>query len=255
MKFRALAAIAFTSVATASLAQTFDPNIGPETGGLSTAFRQVARTYAQSFDSSVMASLGPNPVMITGIRFRLFADLVNNGAGGVAWPATSITFSDWTLRIGTSNLVQTDGEFLSLTPTFNSYFDMGDAVTARTGALTITAGDFANTSASVATPNPWSSTIGFTTPFMYTPGRALVYAFSHTGYGTSVPQAFFASGNFASHVSDAISSTAGANLDGSPNGFSNPYMVEFITAPVPEPATMAALGLGTLALLRRRRKA
>lgn len=225
----------------------------PETSGLNTMYRTAPRTYAQYVDESLMTGL-TQPTLITGITLRLAAG-VPNGVVSNAWPPSNINFSDFTVKIGrASAAVQAASEFPSL-GTFNSYFDPSASIV-RSGALSIGANSFTYnplSSISNAVFNPWGYTLNFTTPYLYTPGTELIYAVSHTGYGASPTQAFFAAGNYSAGQTDAVSFAGTSTFDTVAGNFSSPYVIQFQTAPVPEPGTIAALSLGLAALARRRK--
>lgn len=254
MRLYLLAAVAVAS--SFAGAQTFVPPL-VETSGVNTVFRNAPRAYQSFIDSTQLTGI-PGPVLITGISFRLMAaSLAASGQNPPAdWPSQTLNFTDFTVRMGSpSAAVATAGEFPSTTPTFNQNFG-ADAVTTRTGGLTLNTGAFGFNAASTPTaPNPWGPTITFTTPFLYNPGQDLVYAISHTGYApTTEFQPFFAVANFSLNVADAVSSTASNSLDAAPGGFSSPYLVQFTYEAVPEPATMTVLALGAVAALRRRNR-
>ncbi len=226
----------------------------PETTGLNTAFRTAPRGYAEYFNPSVMSGV-TQPLLITGIQFRLAAGSTT-GIVGNAWPPSALNFATFDLKIGkAAPAIVTAGEIPTLT-SFNAMFDAG-AVVARSGPMTIGANAFTYLPTSNLTnPNPWGFTVNFTTPFTYMPGDHLVYALVHSGYGATPVNAFFAAGDYVPNSRDAVSLVPAAGVptfDSVAGGFSNPYVVQFTTAPVPEPATIAVLGLGVVALLRTRK--
>jgi hypothetical protein len=83
-----------------------------------------------------------------------------------------------------------------------------------------------------------------------------MYAISHSGYAPSTElQPFFAVADFSIGVADAVSTTTPtAGLDSTVTSFSSPYVVQFETTPVPEPATMSLLALAGLAAARKRKR-
>ena len=249
--------LAVLALSGASFAQSFTPNL-TETGGVNTAFRNAPRAYASYIDESLFSSI-TQPVFITGIRFRLMAASLGTAAQNppANWPSQTLNFSDFTMKVGEANsAIAAAGEIPSLTGTFNSLFAPG-ATTVRTGALTLNSGDFPFNSASTPTsPNGWGATISFASAYLYNPGTTLMYAISHSGYAPSTEfQPFFAVANFGVGVADAVSSTTPtAGLDSTIGGFSSPYVVQFETTPVPEPATMSLLALAGLAAARKRKR-
>lgn len=233
------------------------PSLGTESStdsGLNTPIRSLARTYQEYFAPGALSAVA-SPTQIIGVQFRLAIGENWRPAGyvGTSWPDAALNFTDWTMKLGTatSQLV-TDGEYLSTTPTFASYFATSTVV--KTGALTIAANSMPADGGATGI-HSWATAIMFDTPYTINPGDSLVMQINHSGYGaTGTPlNAFFASRSFQNGLCDAISSTASGSA-AAPNGFSSPVFVNFITAPVPEPATLTALGIGLAAILKRRRK-
>jgi hypothetical protein len=253
MKFTTTAIVALA--ASLSLAQ-ISPNIGTESAtssGLNTVMRNAARTYQAYYSTTAMSGV-TSPVMITGMQFRLAIGENWRPAGyvGSSWPDQQITFSDYTVQLSQASAqLRTDGEYLSGTSAF-SFGQGAGLTTVRTGSLSINANSY-NATGGTTGEHSWGPTINFSTPYLFNPGDDLVLTIGLNGYTQTAAQAFFASGDFANGVTDAISSTSGNNVNGSASGFSSPMFVQFTTAPVPEPASMAVLGLGALALIRRRR--
>jgi len=213
-----------------------------ETSGLSTAFRQVARSYQAYYTSAALSA--STAATVTGVRFKLWNGELAN------WPPSAISFTNFKVVMAkpTSQL-DIDGEFLSTAPSMSSYW--ASSTTVYNGSLNVAANSFIDNG---TTSNPYSFQLNFTTPYSYS-GGSLLFALTHSGYGTSAAQAFFANGNFANGVADAISTTTyDPNFTSTANAFSSPYLLEFVTQAVPEPTSMAVLGLGVAALLRRRRK-
>jgi hypothetical protein len=248
--------IALSLCATAAFCQ-FGPELGTESttsSGLNTPLRNAARTY-QAYYAAPAFSTVTSSTVLTGVQFRLALGENWRPAGyvGSTWPDAALNFSDLTITLAKASAgLVSDGEYLSLTPTFASY--MVSPTVVRTGSLTINPNTFTATG-SLTVPNAWGPTIDFSTNYTFNPGDTLIVMISHTGYGAAgTPlQAFFASRGFQNGLADAISSTTGANQI-APNGFSSPLYMNFTTQVVPEPATFAALGIGAVALLRRRRK-
>jgi hypothetical protein len=252
MRLYLLAALAVAS--SFAGAQTFVPPL-VETSGVNTVFRSAPRAYQSFIDSTQLTGIS-GPVLITGISFRLMAASLGTPAQNppADWPSQTLNFTDFTIRIGSASAaVAAAGEFPTTTPTFNQNFG-ADVITARTGGLSLSTGAFGFNAASTPTaPNPWGPTITFSTPYLYNPGQDLVYAVSHTGYVPNTEfQPFFATADWSVNVADAVSSITSSSLDAAPGGFSSPYVVQFTTEPIPEPATMTVLALGAVAALRRR---
>ena len=179
---------------------------------------------------------------ITGISFRLYTGASQN-FGGATW-------NDYRISVGESVAP------LSASSTFSTNFLSG-ATLVRSGALTLAANSFTRG----ANPNPWGVEITFDTPYTYTGGH-LAIQINHGASSASIPSGTnlleIARADNAGYVAGNFRYLAGSggtanDLTGSNDGFFVSRLS--VMAPVPEPATCAALGLGALALLRRRRKA
>lgn len=107
-----------------------------------------------------------------------------------------------------------------------------------------------------STPNPWSNVVSFQTPYTYT-GGALCLEFRHTGSNIVNPAGAFleavattapgyAGNQYRSYTAVGDAATTGA--------LATFTMINLQYTPVPEPASMAVLGLGALAVMRRRKK-
>jgi len=233
-----------------------------ETGGVSTVFRQLPRAYQSVIFPTQLGAFGAAPVTITGIQFRLAAGATNGivPVTDTSFPVTAITFANFGLQLSEgSAAVVTDGEILSSATTFAAN-QAGTITTVRSGPLTIDPASFPNNPAATpGAPNAFGPVISFTTPYVYTPGTTLAYSLTHSGYGVSVAQPFFATASFANGVADAVSSTA-ATITGNlsdftqaPNAFTLPYIVQFVFEPIPEPTTLALLAATGAFAIRRRR--
>lgn len=217
--------------------------------GLNTGIRSAPRSYQEYMAASNFAADVTAPTTITGMQLRLAIGENWRPAGyvGASWPSQPISLGTFTVTLAkpSAGLV-TDGEYLSLTPTFASY--QSSPVVVRTGTLTIPAGAFSADGGATGV-HSWGPVITFSTPYTINPGEGLVMQINHGGYTPSAElNAFFASRDFANGVTDAISSTASGTA-AAPSGFSSPYFVNFV---VPEPTSLGLIGGVSLLMSRRR---
>lgn len=197
------------------------------------------RTYQFIIDESQLtAFVNTN---LTGMSFRL-----NSGAN---WPTIPVSMSFFDVFVGSSV------DPTAASDTFASNFT-GSVMQVRSGAVSFNPGDFPTG----GTPNGFGPTIGFNmSSYLYTGGdlSILMRFATQTGTGGTPTQAAFDAissldaGNgwgtlFAGRWSSGSLATSGNNA--------NFIVTQLSATPVPEPATMAVLGLGALALMRRRKK-
>lgn len=188
-------------------------------------------TYRMTMDAGQLTSLVGQD--ITSVQFR-YSILPGLGMPGM-WPATDIVIPNFSISMG-SAMAPASGNIAS----FN-----GTPTTVRTGGLSIAANSYV--AVNQFNPTNWTPEITFDTPFHYTGGDlGIEYGVSALPVGT--PQITF----------DAILGNQGYGTDFrawssfSPGGPSAAFVTKFNA--VPEPVSVAVLGLGALALLRRRRK-
>jgi len=206
--------------------------------GLNTFIRDTGnpRTGQLLLSSAQLAGVNPGDT-ITGMAFRLWNGLTSTYTGA--------TWASYTINIGPG----VDPALGSTT--FASNFS-GAATTVQSGPLTMTGFTSGNTG---STPNNWNDTIVFATPYVYTGGH-LTIEIRHGGSGIVNPANTFLEAvattgigygtEYRSFTATGETATVGAQATFT--------MARLTVAPVPEPATMAILGLGAAALLRRRRK-
>ncbi len=218
--------------------------------GLNTTMRNLPRTQQQYINSAQLSSI-TSPVFITGIQFRLALGENWRPAGyvGASWPNVAINFPAYNITLGAATTsLDSDGEYLTSANSFAATQTGATAV--RSGPLSITAGAFL-ADGGTSGVHSWGPVIDFDTDYVYTPGTSLVTTFSLQGYTGGAAQAFFASTGYAADAQDAIfASTFGATNS---TGWNDVVIVNYLTAPIPEPATLGALAAVGLVALRRRK--
>jgi len=219
--------------------------------GIDTIIRTGPRVHQGFYDDSVLPAFS-SPTSLLGLQLKLAIGerWRTTGYVGASWPNVAISFTNYTITIAKATAqLNTDGEFLSLTPTFNSY--LASPVVVYNAPLVIPANAF-QADGGLTGVHSFTTLATFSTPFVIDPGDSLVVQVRHTGYGVAgTPlNAFFATAPFSNGAVDAISATSGATA-AVPSGFSSPYIFNFV---IPEPAALSLLA-PALPLLGRRRKA
>lgn len=203
-----------------------------------TATATAGRTYQFIIGSNQLASVAGQ--QITGLRWRL------NAAVTAGWPLVDTSYADWEIRVGGGVAAN------AMSNTFASNFTSGPTLV-RDGSHTFTAGSFT----SGGSPNAFGPAVMFDSAYTYGGGDLCIeMRFSGQVGATNQPSfdALTASNGPANGWGVDFSSRWTANFAGTSGGNANFLVTDVITQPVPEPATMSVLGLGALALLRRRRK-
>lgn len=173
---------------------------------------------------------------IDGLSFRL------NETATSAFPAADTTYADYDIFMGGG----VDPSNRSLTFADNR---VGTQTQVRDGALTIPAGSYA----AGGNPNAFGPTIDFDTGYFYTGGDLIVELVHSTSDGSSAStDAVLASGGPANGYDVRFGATWSGSLSADAGSRGNFTVLQFSTG-VPEPASLSLLGLGGLALIRRRR--
>jgi hypothetical protein len=178
---------------------------------------------------------------LNSMAFRL------NNSATAAWPSVATSFADWEIRIGAG---VSPG---AMSNTFAANFSGGNTLV-RDGAM-----NFGVNSFTVGgNPNAFGVALDFNqTSYLYTGGDLCIeMRYSGQVGATNQPSfdAVLASGGPANGWGVNFAARWTSNMLGTTGGNGNFIVTDLRGTPVPEPATMAALGLGALALVRRRRK-
>ncbi len=205
-----------------------------------TSTATAGRTYQMTIAASQLTGLVNQN--LTGMVFRL------NNTATAPWPSVATSFAAWDISIGAGVAPS------AMSNTFAANFT-GTPTQVRSGGLTFNPNTF-TIGGSGTTPNAFGQAITFNTNYLYSGGDlAIEMRFSGQVGATNQPafDAVAASdpGNgwgtsFAGRWTSSATATTGGNA--------NFLVTKFTSTAVPEPATMAVLGLGAAALLRRRRK-
>lgn len=203
-----------------------------------TSTTAAGRTYQFTIAASQLT--GANNLLITGMNFRM------NGTATVAWPASNVTYADWDIFVGPGVAPG------SMSNTFASNFS-GPATQVRNGGWAVNAGAFSVGSS----PNAFGPVLGFDTSYHYTGGDLTIeMRFSPQVGVTTQPSldAVAASGGPGNGWGVNFAARWTANSAGTTGGNGNFLVTQLNTAPVPEPGTLTALGLGSALLLMLRRR-
>lgn len=190
-------------------------------------FGSSAVRYQQVFAASEFASVG-GPLIITAMRFR------RDGTAGSPF-TDNIT---WDVTLSTTGAAP---DAMNLTFANNIG---ADVVTVFTGTQAF------NASSTAGPPRDFEAPIVFTNPFTYNPANGNLL-WDVTRFSTNVSHPMDAVGVTGDSVSRLRATTTTATMG---TADSVGIIVQFEYSPVPEPATIAVLGIGALALVRRRRR-
>jgi hypothetical protein len=216
----------------------------PSDGLFSSLSREAPRVVQQYYDASFFAAV-TTPLQITAMSFRLPA------VAGVDYPSLGdLLFARYEITLAMPSAAAAASQGLT-SATFAD--NMLDPVLVRSGALTIPLGSFISNGA--GEDAEFSFAIGFDTPYVFTPGQALVMLVRHSGHGdvNGVETRW----NFDGHAwaNGTIISTADTDAlvaNFGPGNFNLASRIEFTLVPVPGAVWLFASSLAGLVLLRRR---
>jgi hypothetical protein len=227
-----LAALSIGAVASASTGVV--PNGYDVTSGNGTFLYMVTtpRTYQYLIHSSQLTGfVGQN---INGLQWRLLQSATTN------WPPTDANFANFDVYIGPG----VDPSLRSTTFAAN-YTSAPTQV--RSGSLTLPAGSFPST----GTPHGFGPVVTFS-DYLYTGGN-LTIEMRHSGMtGNTTTASFDANTSTAPGYGTLYSALWVGNNNPTTGGQGNFFITQLTASPVPEPATLVALGGGLALLLRRR---
>lgn len=204
------------------------------TSGLNTLVRDApnARTYQAAINPSELAMI-PNGGLITGITWRIRAS-----ASYTTWPATDANWANYDIQVSKSNFPAG-----SLSTTFADNIG-ADAVTARSGPLTIPANSFPGGAVWPPNVNGFGYEIMFANPYTYHSGDTLLFTVRHTGNDTGTNR--FLDSIASSSTAQALSATTYEATTGTTASFTIAKVLY-----VPEPSALILLALAGIALRRR----
>lgn len=200
-----------------------------QTGGAS-----IQAFYSEAFLTAAGITSGS---IINGIAYR-------RNTGGAVGPAGSTSFDSYSIGMSSSFATSTE-----LTATFANNI-IGTQTQVYSGPTSFAANSFPGG----GTPNGFGPTIDFTTGYLYTGGSLLIEIRRGTRSGDVTA--------LNTDVDNTVTTQAGARwlfntssnaaTTGTLSNGAQIFQLQY--QPVPEPATMAALALGSAMIIRRRKR-
>jgi hypothetical protein len=247
IKPRAFAAVLAVGLCTSSAHALFTVVTGenqPSNGLFSSLSREAPRVLQQFYDDSFFSGIN-EPVQITAMSFRLppIADVNYPALGDLDFARYEITLARPSAASQVANGL-TSATFAE---------NMLDPVQVRLGSLNIPQNSFISNAA--AEDAEFSFIIPFDVPYDFTPGQDLVMLVRHSGHGDV--HGIETRWNFDGYAwtNGTVVSTVDVNAavgNFGPGSFNLANKIQFTY--IPEPATLALLAAGGLALIRRRRR-
>lgn len=243
MKRAILLAVPALSIAAFSHAQTLTTvvpvNFAATEGNSSSSslFQTGAASLQVYYSEAFLAAAGITPgVEISGIAYR------RNG-GGATGPAGDTTIADYNIFVSESFVTPT-----MMTTTFASNV-VGTQTLVRSGAITFPA----NSIPGGSSPNLFGPVIDFTTPYAYNGGSILIEIRRSARTGDTLA--------FNTDVDNTADTQLGARwlfnttsntaLTGTISASGQIFKLQYV---IPEPSSLALLGVGLLGLAMRRRR-
>lgn len=199
------------------------------------------RTYQFLMDDSVLTGLVGK--QIYGMRFRL--------DGGQTpwptWPDTDFVYTDFEVRIG----VGVEVPDMSLTFADNY---VGNLTQVRDGGFTVAY----ETMPGGGTPNAFGPALGFDSSYAYNGGNLLIEFRSKAVQAPTLSAGIFDALSVTNASVNGYGTTIAARYEAAFSAtfgtIGNFMVTDFMTEPVPEPATLTAIGVGLAAMAAKRRR-
>jgi hypothetical protein len=245
MRYWFSAAVVALSVSAVN-AQILTPGVNEAwNGGLSSPSREAPRVMQSFIDSSFLTDVIV-PVPVTGLSFRLPA------SANTTYPSQDLNFGRYEITLALPSAAAAAANGL----TSDTFADnMTAPILVRSGALTIPTDSFTDNDtgpgvSSQAGPAEFSFFIDFDTPYLLAPGQDLVVLIRHNGHG--LPLGTVPAWNFDDFAWTNGGRVSTGNVDAT-SGSLLPNTVLKYALVIPEPSSLALLGVGGLLALRRRR--